>query len=1027
MKIPVLLLGLSTFALAQPEGDDLLPARWFENIPATDDSIQRTLVFKSTAGVLYTVETSNNLTDWNTEETFYGLGHDVLVPMYEYTPPPPPPPGTPPAELPPRPLFASLTLRREASPGTGTIVSWRSLEGGAPIITRIDTALHPDWENQILHTHQANGYHLFIFGHYQAAVATPAPLPTLTTADQALLDHLAAQLPAINIQVENATAIARAAPPPAPQSGQKQFWRIKADWSLDSDGDGTPDWLEYKLIALGPDSNGAYYDAHNGDTNQDSTPDGAQRDADKDGIPDDMDPGPGDRLISTNKGPLWRYAVFRLPARPAEDYSHHPPQMVNAEGKVLYPDAVWHNGSLHQLEQENEGHISYAHAFSINDGGKIMGWGMPERLPTGAEPDPDPSGGLGTFDPVCAWWDSHTTLPVPVEANGKFAFPVSMVIPSNPGDMPYPFDSLLSADHAFLADYKYTGNAKTRVIVRKSTTGGFEIIPDNRLETEGYDARFMKSISPTESGLSSFWGEWQTGTRLCKPLTQFDFSQFQITRYQRMPSSNPARRFEIIFGNGGASQIYCRLPHQDNDEEENQNAPYQWQVLWSSNNPTIDLSDNGVRLVSPSTLFQDIRSGPFIEWAPDVSAAEVAPEWINASDNGWQLGHWPATGQANLSMPVLFEDSVEYTGVDSFSLSGTSKFNSDPDETDGTQEKSWIMVPKGGDPNEFKLHSLAGDGNTLTVEAPGLLFGNATDATEVTTPVATLSLSASPESETIASGAEINLNLRLGTGADSISMPLAAKVMKRRTVRVGLFKVSGVNYQKFNSSNETWEHVSKAVYDATATENRRILQEDHVTTVPDEEDLEDYLNEVYAPQINVIFDVVPYAETIERAFLANEDLDYLHIASPVGEGKAKNYVHSEEQMEIHGGGAVLAGENQPNIYVYLIARTFDVGGYGLTIRGERTCWIDSSHMMATKDEPFLFETIAHEIGHVLVGNGHPNDGTNQFTLPGTAHHKRLMRSGGLNRPDSGHLLVKHEWDAAEEWLQTEEQENRLGE
>ena len=74
---------------------------------------------------------------------------------------------------------------------------------------------------------------------------------------------------------------------------------------------------------------------------------------------------------------------------------------------------------------------------------------------------------------------------------------------------------------------------------------------------------------------------------------------------------------------------------------------------------------------------------------------------------------------------------------------------------------------------------------------------------------------------------------------------------------------------------------------------------------------------------------------------------------------------------------------------------------------------------------FLFETIAHEIGHVLVGNGHPNDGTNQFTLPGTAHHKRLMRSGELNRPDPGHLLVKHEWDAAERWLRTEEAEGRI--
>ena len=118
MKTLILSIALALPILAQPAGDDLLPARWFENIPATDDSIQRTLVFKSTAGVLYTVETSNNLTDWNTEETFYGLGHDVFVPMYEYTPPPPPPPGTPPAELPPSPSDAKPHPAPEpSSPG----------------------------------------------------------------------------------------------------------------------------------------------------------------------------------------------------------------------------------------------------------------------------------------------------------------------------------------------------------------------------------------------------------------------------------------------------------------------------------------------------------------------------------------------------------------------------------------------------------------------------------------------------------------------------------------------------------------------------------------------------------------------------------------------------------------------------------------------------------------------------------------------------------------------------------------------
>ena len=55
-------------------------------------------------------------------------------------------------------------------------------------------------------------------------------------------------------------------------------------------------------------------------------------------------------------------------------------------------------------------------------------------------------------------------------------------------------------------------------------------------------------------------------------------------------------------------------------------------------------------------------------------------------------------------------------------------------------------------------------------------------------------------------------------------------------------------------------------------------------------------------------------------------------------------------------------------------------------------------------------------GHILVGYGHPDDGTGVAPLPGTDHPSRLMCSG-LNRSVSnGRHLVKSEWDEAETWL-----------
>lgn len=62
-------------------------------------------------------------------------------------------------------------------------------------------------------------------------------------------------------------------------------------------------------------------------------------------------------------------------------------------------------------------------------------------------------------------------------------------------------------------------------------------------------------------------------------------------------------------------------------------------------------------------------------------------------------------------------------------------------------------------------------------------------------------------------------------------------------------------------------------------------------------------------------------------------------------------------------------------------------------------------------------TAAHEIGHVLVGFGHPDDphGLGKAPLPGTDVERRLMASGGALVPQ-GKLLVKKEWDEAEKWL-----------
>lgn len=67
--------------------------------------------------------------------------------------------------------------------------------------------------------------------------------------------------------------------------------------------------------------------------------------------------------------------------------------------------------------------------------------------------------------------------------------------------------------------------------------------------------------------------------------------------------------------------------------------------------------------------------------------------------------------------------------------------------------------------------------------------------------------------------------------------------------------------------------------------------------------------------------------------------------------------------------------------------------------------------MKTKEN--LMQTIAHEIGHVMMGYGHPNIPSEPGPAPldGTPTEERLMHS-----LEPGKRLVKAEWDTAEAWL-----------
>ncbi|GAA5115792.1 hypothetical protein JIN84_19950 [Luteolibacter yonseiensis] len=89
--ICVLLVEMIFFSLARAQvtvSPDTPPRHWMEQVPDTTGTRDIvSLVFKTTPGVLYSVQTSEDLTHWQTlDDEFYGLGQEVVIPMIAKNP-----------------------------------------------------------------------------------------------------------------------------------------------------------------------------------------------------------------------------------------------------------------------------------------------------------------------------------------------------------------------------------------------------------------------------------------------------------------------------------------------------------------------------------------------------------------------------------------------------------------------------------------------------------------------------------------------------------------------------------------------------------------------------------------------------------------------------------------------------------------------------------------------------------------------------------------------------------------------------
>ena len=358
-------------------------------------------------------------------------------------------------------------------------------------------------------------------------------------------------------------------------------------------------------------------------------------------------------------------------------------------------------------------------------------------------------------------------------------------------------------------------------------------------------------------------------------------------------------------------------------------------------------------------------------------------------------------------VPVEIHDNTPATGVDATSIRSAT--------TDiGHQAKFWIMAPSGNAPDgspcsndmQFKIPfqfatslncyppnptppaipppGLPSPVNVPLAPGPADCSWHGTAATTTETPEVDWKISSPGQQPGI-----------------SVALPIGVKAMKRRTVKVAVWPV-------------------------------RMLGK---SEVPIEQSLktsiEEKLDQIFAYQTNAWFDVT-YKPGVEV------DLVDETVTVPMGGGMTTTleYTHADGAKEKTMIAAHAATDVDINIF--LIATNGYVlpeGEYRLPLNGwsyppqepGSGNYKNSSVVRRNGGDDGTARTIAHEIGHLLVGGGHPDrfdaliPGSGGKAplqnLPLSAHKKRLMCSGN-HSDEHSKLLVKTEWDEADKWLST---------
>lgn len=248
---------------------------------------------------------------------------------------------------------------------------------------------------------------------------------------------------------------------------------------------------------------------------------------------------------------------------------------------------------------------------------------------------------------------------------------------------------------------------------------------------------------------------------------------------------------------------------------------------------------------------------------------------------------------------------------------------------------------------------------------------------------------------------------------ESLSKPIGLKIMKARTVKITIHRIGSIR-EGHPTKEPAW--------------------------FPTKAELEEHLNKIFETQVNAKF-VATLKPLRNLEWDLGSAADYSvsdpnNLVTP-GNGKLDYYRGDpgSEQGTIHS-----LSDGDANINVYILGggrinQVYETDGIlrqtgsiisGIAYPEENMVFIDGdigwyNTSVGRDNNAELLHTVAHEIGHCILGEGHPDEGTGPAALKGllpkSAVQERLMVSGlRKRRPNFGCRLVKGEWDAAETWL-----------